>query len=94
MAGFHQLGSYLKQKRSDSGYSQVELAEILGYSSSQFVSNWERGISAPPPESLQKLIKLLKLNKDTIIHFMLLDYKVELEQKLFKKSPKSARKSS
>jgi transcriptional regulator with XRE-family HTH domain len=94
MAGFDHLGAYLRQKRIEAGYSQVDLAKILGYTSSQFISNWERGLSAPPEDSLQVLIKLLKLSRETIVYSMVQDYKGEIEAKIFRRSPKSKKKSS
>lgn len=94
MADFHHLGAYLRQKRIEAGYSQVDLAKILGYSSSQFVSNWERGLSAPPGDGLQVLIKLLKLNRETVVNSMVQDYKSEIEAKIFRRARKSTKKSS
>lgn len=94
MANFYHLGAYLRQRRIDAGYSQVELGEILGYSSSQFVSNWERGLCAPPEDGLQKLIKLLKLNRETLVFSMIQDYKVEVEEKIYRKKAKPQKKSS
>ena len=35
------LNEYLRQKRLDSGLSQLDVAQALGYASPQFVSNWE-----------------------------------------------------
>lgn len=92
MAEFNHLGAYLRQKRIDSGYSQVDLAEILGYSSSQFVSNWERGLAAPPDASLQILIKLLSLSREMLISAMMEDYKAKIEMRIYKKKKKSPKR--
>ena len=73
MAEFRHLGAYLRQKRLDSGYTQSELASSLGDVHSQFVSNWERGLCAPPGHSLHKLIDVLKLNREKLVDVMLDD---------------------
>lgn len=85
MPAYVNLGSYLKQKRIEAGYSQIELGKMFGYSSSQFISNWERGLAAPPEENLQQLIKLLKLRLQAVVFAMIEDYRVEVENKVFGK---------
>jgi transcriptional regulator with XRE-family HTH domain len=92
MAEFHNLGIFLKQKRADAGYTQAELASSLGDVHSQFVSNWERGLCAPPGHCFQKLIDLLKLNREKLVEVMLADSRVEIESKVYKKKAKSSRK--
>lgn len=88
MAEFHHLGAYLKQKRVDSGYTQAELASSLGDLHSQFVSNWERGLCAPPGHSLHKLIDLLRLNREKLVEVMLQDSRSAIESKIYKKKSK------
>lgn len=46
----------LKEKRLASGLSQLEIAKTLGYSSGQFVSNWERGLCSRRWSILQNLL--------------------------------------
>jgi transcriptional regulator with XRE-family HTH domain len=55
------LNDYLKSKRVESGMSQLDVARALGYSSPQFVSNWERGLVSPPLETIAVLIDLYKI---------------------------------
>jgi transcriptional regulator with XRE-family HTH domain len=92
MAEFRHLGTYLRQKRLDSGYTQSELAGSLGDVHSQFVSNWERGLCAPPGHSLHKLIDVLKLNREKLVEVMLDDSRMVIESKVFKKKSKAAKK--
>lgn len=94
MAEFHHLGTFLKQKRIDSGLTQAELASKLGDVHSQFVSNWERGLCAPPGHSLHKLIDLLKISRDKLVDVMLADSKAIIESKVYKKKPKNGKKAN
>lgn len=84
MPAYQKLGTYLKQKRIEAGYLQSELSEKFGYTTSQFVSNWERGIAAPPDERLQQLIQLLKLNREAVVLALMEDYRAQAEAKIFK----------
>lgn len=52
------LAHYLKSKRIAAGLSQGQVAEELGYSSPQFISNWERSLSTPPIHTVKKLAKV------------------------------------
>lgn len=92
MAEFKHLGAYLKQKRVDSGYTQAELASALGDLHSQFVSNWERGLCAPPGHSLPKLIEVLKLSREKLVDVMLADSRIVIEAKVYKKKAKAGKK--
>lgn len=65
------LGEYLKEKRINANFSQMDLASSLGYSTAQFVSNWERGIAAPPADKFYDIIKLLKMDKEEFVDFLL-----------------------
>lgn len=56
-----ELGQFLQQARLNANLSQRELSIHLGYSSAQFISNFERGISLPPLSKLGKMAKKLKL---------------------------------
>lgn len=61
------LGVYLKQKRQETRITQKEVAKKLGYTSPQFVSNFERGLCAPPLKNLKSLVKLYRIQPEEII---------------------------
>ena len=63
---FESTSKYFRQKRLDAEITQAELAEALGFTSAQIVSNWERGICAPPMASLRSLIKILNLDAEEV----------------------------
>lgn len=66
-------GLYLKEKRISAKMSQSEVAERLGYTSSQFISNWERGLCSPPMDVLQRLIKIYKVDPRRLVQLILED---------------------
>lgn len=82
------LNAYLKEKRVASGLSQSEVASELGYTSPQFVSNWERGLVRPPLETLSVLTDLYKISKNEVIEMILDETRSELESALKGKSKK------
>lgn len=79
------LSDYLRQKRVDSGLSQLDVAKVLGYSSPQFVSNWERGLVSPPLETIAVLIDLYKLQPTEVVERILGETRDYLESHLGKK---------
>lgn len=83
MAAYSNLGIYLKQKRDEAGLTQAGLALELGNVLAQFVSNWERGLCAPPSHSLPKLMTILDLDKKTLVEVMVKDSKAVIERKIF-----------
>ena len=56
----------ISQKRKERGLTQAELGEMLGISG-KAVSKWERGLSKPCDEHLERLIYLLGLPVDSPI---------------------------
>jgi transcriptional regulator with XRE-family HTH domain len=83
------LNDYLRQKRVDSGLSQLDVARELGYSSPQFVSNWERGLVSPPLETIAVLVDLYKIPSSEVVGRILEETRDYLEANLGKKSKKS-----
>lgn len=85
---FHNLGIYLKEKRLSAGLTQTELSQSLKVHV-QFVSNWERGLCAPPSHCFHHLIDVLGLNREQVVNAMVSDSKRAIEAKVFKKKKKS-----
>ncbi len=63
-ADVNKLAKFLKEKRTLAGLSQKDVATKLGYSTSQFISNWERGISQPPIHTLRTLATMYSVAAD------------------------------
>ncbi len=76
------LGRYLKSKRKKMNLSQSRVADELGYSSPQIVSNWERGLCHPPLAKLRLITKLYRVRTIELIDMMTKDYERRLCNKL------------
>ena len=76
------LNDYLREKRLDTGLSQLDVARVLGYASPQFVSNWERGLVSPPLETISILIELYKIPASEVITKILAETRGYLESAL------------
>lgn len=68
---YETLSNYLHQKRIAKNITQSNLASVLGYTSPQFISNWERGLAKPPFDTLRKMIKILDLDVDELVTILL-----------------------
>lgn len=60
------FGTWFKHKRVQADLSQGDIARDLNYSTSQFISNWERGLSLPPRPCIPKLSKSLGVSEREI----------------------------
>ena len=79
---FEVLGDFLQSKRVKAGLSQGDVATKLGYSSPQFISNFERGLCAPPLNKLKLLVSLYDLNSEELIRLMLKEEEKNLRKHL------------
>lgn len=61
------VGRTIRRARVKRGLTQFDVAESLRYTSAQFVSNWERGVSLPPEESLRDLAQILAVSPKSIV---------------------------
>lgn len=71
MKDVKEFSKFLREAREKSGLTQSQVAEKLGYSTAQFVSNWERGQSYPPMKTLPTLAQLYKVNTDQLFDVIL-----------------------
>ena len=60
------IGDMIVEKRKERGLTQAELGSMLGISG-KAVSKWERGLSKPCEEHLERLVALLGLPVKTAI---------------------------
>ena len=64
------VGRFLREKRLKASLTQWDVAHHLQYSTAQFISNWERGVSLPPLDALPKLAGLFGIPGKEIIEVM------------------------
>ena len=61
------LGKFLKGLREKTSLTQTDVSNRLGYSSPQFISNIERGISVAPLSTLAKMVNIYKASPEPVI---------------------------
>lgn len=88
-----ELGSFLKNKRVQLGLTQSEVAQKLGYSSPQFISNVERGLCAPPLKSLKKITELLQIDPKDLMSLILSEQQAILQTALGGRSSRKKRRA-
>lgn len=82
MAKQEKMSEYLRKKRLECGMTQTALSRVLGYKTSQFVSNWENGRSSPPLSALAQIIRVLDLPQAEVIDILMAETKEELTAQL------------
>jgi len=85
------VGEYLKVAREEVNLTQAQVSKVLGYSSPQFISNIERGISVAPLAKLAKMIQMYRRNPVSLEKILLASQEELLKEKL-KKFAKSKHK--
>ncbi len=78
-------GNQWRLLRERAGLTQAEVADNLGYSTPQFISNVERGRCRYPIEKLGKIKKIYRLSNDQIVNLILADERLSI-LKVFRKS--------
>ena len=76
------LGVFLKDVREDANLTQADVSHKLGYTSPQFISNIERGISVAPLKTLSRMVTLYKANSETVVKIILESQRKLLREKL------------
>jgi len=79
---FKTVGKYMRKKRIDAGFSQQEIANMMGYSSSQFPSNAERGLCMYPLGKIKKVSAALEINLSEIAGIILEERAKEINKAL------------
>jgi transcriptional regulator with XRE-family HTH domain len=74
------MKSSLKKYREASGLTQKAVSEKLGYSTPQFVSNWERGVSYIPRDTLKRVSSIYKIDTDSLAKEIVSDKVAQLKK--------------
>lgn len=65
------VGEFLREKRIAAGFTQRDVSLALGYSSAQFISNFERGIAVPPLNKLKTIVRMFKIDSSEIVELII-----------------------
>lgn len=76
---------FLKEKRTKKGLKQSDVSQKLNYKSSQFISNWERGISYPTIEALEVIIPLYKIDKNEYVNIYASEISAKVKSEISEK---------
>jgi transcriptional regulator with XRE-family HTH domain len=76
------IGLLVREYRTKSGMTQLDLANKLGYESTQFVSLFERGVSKIPFETLGQLIVILGIPEKKILKALVDAYENEISARI------------
>ncbi len=78
------LGDFLRETREGVSLTQADVSQKLGYTSPQFISNIERGISVIPLKTLAKMVGLYRINPDVVVRIILESQRKLLREKLMR----------
>ncbi len=67
------IGKFIKVRRTELGLSQNDLARSLGYNTSQYISNIERGLASIPFAKIQEMSSLLKVDYRHLLNLKLME---------------------
>ncbi len=72
------LGTWIKTSREKLGYSQCDFAKSLKLTSSQSISNIERGITPVPLKYVKSLAQTLRVPQTVLVNRMVAQYRQKL----------------
>ena len=77
------LGELLTEKRKEKNITQWEAGQHLGLGSSQYVSNFERGLCEPSIEHAVILAELYDIPRKQIYDILMDAYEAKIHEKIF-----------
>lgn len=79
---YTRLGVYFKTQRNKKGLSQATVAKKLGYSTPQYISNFERGTCAPAMGKMVKIARLYGIDKNDLRKVLVNDHATYIDRVL------------
>ena len=76
------IGQYLYDRRTKINKTQAAIAKKLGFESSQYVSNWERGLCPPPKEKLIVIAQEYEVPRSELAQLMSAESKASIKRLL------------
>ncbi len=74
-----ELGKLFKLERVKTGLSQGKVCKALGYSTPQYLSNFERGLCSMPLEKLKRMIDMYSMDGEEVVRMI-----VDLQSKFLR----------
>jgi transcriptional regulator with XRE-family HTH domain len=74
------FGEWFRMMREAKGLTQTEIAEVFGWTTGQFPSNWERGCSLPPTHIYLDLARVLGIPPRSLVEAVYEARKAELAE--------------
>lgn len=66
----HKFGDKLAKMRTKAQLTQWDVAHACQFTTAQFISNWERGVSKPPMDKVPTLARLFRVSERSIYELM------------------------
>jgi len=66
-----ELGKLFRSERLKSGLSQGKVCRALGYTTPQYLSNFERGLCSMPLEKLKRMIDMYNMDPEEVVKLMM-----------------------
>ncbi|MCX6112673.1 MAG: helix-turn-helix transcriptional regulator [Proteobacteria bacterium] len=76
------VGNFIKKRRSVLKLTQKQLSDSLGFKTSQFISNLERGIAEIPPSRIKDFAEVLQMDNNEFTNLV----SESLKRKILKKT--------
>lgn len=91
--GKERIGAFLRSARMKTKprLSQSAVARAIGYSSAQYISNFERGVCLPTGEVIPLLVDLYSMNQNTLLNIYMSEARRSLYEHLSESRSTTAR---
>jgi transcriptional regulator with XRE-family HTH domain len=88
-----ELGKLFRSERMKVGLSQGKVCQALGYSTPQYLSNFERGLCSMPLDKLKKMIDMYDMDGESVVRLMM-ELQVKFLRSQLLKGPKSRKRQT
>lgn len=85
-----ELGKLFRAERMKVGLSQGKVCRALGYTTPQYLSNFERGLCSMPLEKLKRMIDMYKMDGDQVVN-LIIDLQEKFLRSQFSRGKKAQR---
>ncbi|MAF91173.1 MAG: hypothetical protein CL674_14590 [Bdellovibrionaceae bacterium] len=80
--GCKNFGEYLRDMRKIAGITQMQIAKELGFTSAQFISNYERGLCYPSENNLKQISDIINLDFEKLVANFISSKAMDMKERL------------